>query len=152
MSKDQYELGKIKQLLINEKIEKLKRKKLIKLFIGFVIIVAVTSTLVYSGLVVYKNVKSNLIPIYSGKIGESDINTIWIGSFQIAWDELKNTIGKDIEFDIGESELLYELNNSIFKKDMISEDDYYVKIGETNSILKDDIVKDINNKFRNKPN
>lgn len=149
MGKNQYKLSKIKQLLINEN---LKNKKLIKLFICFIIIVAITSTLVYSGLVVYKNVKSNLIPIYSGKIGEFDINTIWIGSFQIAWNELKNTIGKDIEFDIEESELLYELNNSIFKKDMISEDDYYVKIGETNSILKDNIAREINNKFRNKPN
>ena len=126
---------KLRQLMLEEKVVEIKDNKLIKLLTWFIIIGILTSTIVYASVTIYNKIKANLIPVYSGKIGQSDINTIWIGSFQLAWNELIEYLGYEVEFK-DKTELLTELNKQLFTKDMLSENDYYIKIGKTNLDLK----------------
>lgn len=84
------------------------------------------------------------------EIGKTDSNTIWCGNFQIAWNELTAYIGKKIEFENEESELVESLNNNHFTKEMLSNKDYYVKVKEAPfniDKLKKEIYNDVRNKF-----
>ena len=137
---------KLRQLMLDEKVVELKGNKLIKLLTWFIMISIVTSTIVYAGVTIYNKIKANLTPIYSGAIGENDINTIWIGSFQLAWNEFIDYMGFEIEF-LEESKMANELNKQLFTKDMLSENDYYVKVGKTNTELKENIQNDLNKKL-----
>lgn len=90
--------------------------------------------------------------LYTSSTGMADLETVWCGSFQLAWNELINYAGGEIEF-IGEetpSATLENLNKQNFTKDMISEENYYVKVEKNPTpSLKDDILKDLENKFGN---
>lgn len=88
--------------------------------------------------------------LYIGAKGESDIDTIWCGTFQLAWNELIEKLGKNVEFENYNSELANKLNEKKFTKDMLSEDSYYIKVGNTSPNLKQEIIRDIKNKFGNK--
>lgn len=91
--------------------------------------------------------------LYTSSDGVADLEKVWCGSFQLAWNELMDYAGGEIEF-IGEetsSETLENLNKQNFTKDMISEENYYIKVEEKPTpSLKDDILKDLENKFGNK--
>lgn len=137
---------KLRQLMLDEKVVELKGNKLIKLLSWFIVISIVTSTIVYASVTIYNKIKANLTPIYSGMIGENDMNTIWIGSFQLAWNEFIEYMGFEIEFE-EESQMIIELNKQLFTKDMLSKDDYYVKVGKTNLDLKDEIKEELKEKF-----
>ena len=137
---------KLRQLMLEEKVVEIKDNKLIKLLTWFIIIGILTSTIVYASVTIYNKIKANLIPVYSGTIGQSDINTIWIGSFQLAWNELIEYLGYEVEFK-DKTELLTELNKQLFTKDMLSENDYYIKIGKTNLDLKKEINESVKDKF-----
>ncbi len=69
------------------------------------IIVLIIIVILISGIFFSKNrikiyfPKSDLLGLYSGAKGESDVNTIWCGTFQLAWNELINQYGKEIEFE-----------------------------------------------------
>lgn len=77
-----------------------------------------------------------------------DTNKIWVGTFQLVWNEFMDTYIKNtIEFQDGNSELATELNKRTFTKEMLSEEDYYIAHGRTTSQLKEKILSDINNKF-----
>ena len=85
--------------------------------------------------------------IFYGVKGETDIDTIWCGTFQLAWNELKNYIGSDIELNNGNSYLLQNLNQSKFYKEEIDKDDYYIKVSKIEPNLKKQIYKDLSKKF-----
>lgn len=87
---------------------------------------------------------------YRGAKNQSDMNTIWCGTFQLAWNELINIIGKDIEFENYNSELVTNLNEKNFTKEMLSENSYYIKVDETSPKLKREIIQDVKNKFGDK--
>lgn len=137
---------KLRLLMIDEKVVELKGNKLIKLLTWFVAISVMASTIVYASVTIHNKIKANLTPVYSGTIGEKDINTIWVGSFQLAWNELIEYMGFEIEFE-EDSQMVNELNKKLFTKDMLSEKDYYVKVGKTNTDLKNKILKDLKEKF-----
>lgn len=105
-------------------------------------------------IVIYNNInlkKSNTIAtrkILYTKKNESDIDTIWCGTFQLAWNELKKYIDCEIEFENESPYLLQKMNQSNFSKDMINEKDYYIKVSKINPNLKSDIYKDLNKKFK----
>jgi len=92
--------------------------------------------------------KANLTPSFTSSIGDNDINSVWVGSFQIAWNEFmdKRVKGK-VEFDDGKSQLVDELNKRLFTKEMLSSEDYHIKVGQTSNELRTEILNEINNKF-----
>ena len=76
-----------------------------------------------------------------------DTNTIWCGTFQLVWNELKNNLVKgDIIFE-PQLEIVENLNKSEFTSDMISQDSYYTAYGLASTTLRDKIATDIKNKF-----
>ncbi len=124
--------------------------KLSKVLIVIICTSIVLSGIAYATTKIYESIKgkASLTPTFTEAMGETDVNKMWIGTFQIAWNELMNEIVKEkVEFKDGESSLATELNKQYFTRDMISEDSYYIKVGKTTETLKQEILKDINEKF-----
>lgn len=141
---------KMKKLLIEEKVVEMKNNRIIKLLVWITIIVVISSGAVYAAMKIYENYKNNanLTPIFTGKIGNTDYNSIWVGTFNLAWNELIEQITKGkVEFEEGNTELVNELNKQSFKKEQLSEKDYYIKVGKTTPELKEEILSDIKDKF-----
>lgn len=141
---------KMKKILIEERVIELKNNRIVKLLIWVIMIGVISSGTVYAAMKIYGSMKNkaNLVATYTGRIGDTDYNSIWIGTFNLAWNELiEQYIHEDIKFNGENTELVNKLNRQDFKKDQISEDDYYIKVGQTSEILKEQILRDIKNKF-----
>ena len=54
---------------------------------------------------------------------------------------------KTVEFEDGNSMLVDEFNKRTFTKDMLSKDDYYIKVGKTSPKLKEEIKNELSQKF-----
>lgn len=136
---------KLKELLVKEKVVEIKNNKIIKL-----LTVILLSLFIISSITVYaiNVIKTKMIPVYSGKIGENDMNIVWTGSFQLAWNELCDYFGGDIEFENSDNNLNKELNKNLFTKEMLDENNYYIKVAETTPGLKKEIKNDLK-KFKN---
>ena len=81
---------------------------------------------------------------------EIQTNTIWCGTFQLIWNDLKNDIAKqDIVFT-PQSKIVENLNKETFTTKDISEKYYYKKIGTPTIALKQEIEKAIQDKFNEK--
>ena len=74
-------------------------------------------------------------------------NTIWCGTFQLIWNDLKETIAKqDIVFT-PQLQVVENLNKETFKAEDISEKYFYKKVGTPSLELKKEIEKAIKEKF-----
>lgn len=115
------------------------------------IVIVLFSGVTYAVTRIYRKYRlssSQTIPTFLDSIGENDFNKLWVGTFQLVWNEYSNNIIKsNIEFEDGESLLANELNKQLFNSSMISEKDYYVKVGITSPKLKEEIINDVNKKF-----
>ena len=138
----------VRKILIKKGFKEMN--KVSKVFLCILCILIVVSGVVYAATKIYEKVKgeADLTPIFTGKIGDNDINSIWVGTFQLAWNEfMDQRVHGNVEFEDGESVLANELNKRTFTKDMLNETDYYIKVGETSNELKEQILKDIKDKF-----
>src|SRR5699024_9092637 len=91
-----------------------------------------------------------IIPSYTSNIQSVDTNQIWVGTFQLAWNELAEQLtdnGK-VEFEEGNTPLVEELNQRSFTKNDISQKDYYLILEETKPELKEKIQKEVYEKFK----
>ena len=74
-------------------------------------------------------------------------NTIWCGTFQLIWNDLKNDLAKqDIIFN-PQLKVVENLNRETFTTKELSKDSYYKKIGTPSLKLKEEIEKAIKDKF-----
>lgn len=74
-------------------------------------------------------------------------DTVWCGTFQLIWNDLKNDLAKqDIVFT-PQLDIVENLNKETFTVNDISEKYYYKKIGTPSLALKQEIEKEIKNKF-----
>lgn len=74
-------------------------------------------------------------------------NTIWCGTFQLIWNDLKNDLAKqDIVFN-PQLKVVENLNKETFTTKELSEDFYYKKVGTPTLKLKEEIEKAIKDKF-----
>lgn len=141
---------KLKKMLIEEKVIKMKNNKILEILSIILVIGIIISGVVYASYKIYENIKNtSLTPSFTGKLGDTNTNNVWVGSFQLAWNEFLDTRldGKDLKFENYDSQLAKELNKRSFTKDMISDDSYYVKVAETTPELKNKIEQDLKNKF-----
>lgn len=129
----------------------MKKHRIIKILIFIVIILFVSCGIIYAVTKLYQKTDNNskISAIFSDLKMEKNKNTIWINTFQLAWNELSEYLvnGKNIEFEGENSLLVDKLNMKKFTKDMINEEDYYIKIGKTTKELQKTILNDIKNKF-----
>lgn len=118
----------------------------IVIIFAIILIIALSFGL-YKKISIQKNNQSDFIT--SVNFNEKlDNQKILVGSFQIVWNEyIDNILGKEIEFKNYDSELLRLLNSKKFNKDMLSNNSYYLKVGETSERLKNEIVSDVKEKF-----
>lgn len=73
-------------------------------------------------------------------------NMLWCGTFQMAWNELRdNMIKQDIKLN-GEDKLSNELNKKTFTKENINENSYLAMVGYN----KDGIVEKVNKELKDK--
>ena len=141
---------KLRNLLIHEKVVEIKNNKVIKLLIWILSITVILSGAVYAGYKIYQTYQAKIIPSYTSNIPAVDTNQIWVGTFQLAWNELAEQLtdnGK-VEFVEGNTPLVEELNQKKFTKNDISPEDYYLTVEETRPELKEKIQKEVYEKFK----
>lgn len=76
-------------------------------------------------------------------------NRIWVGTFQIVWNEAMDKMvkGNPIEFVGGTNLTAKNLNRQEFKKTDVSDDSYYTNYGKMTPKLKSTIEKGLKDKF-----
>lgn len=139
---------KLKKLLIKERIIEMKNNKFIRLLSWLIIIVFVSTGITFAAKAIINKINNaKLNPSFSGTIGNVNENNVWVGTFQLAWNELIENLGMPIEFNDGISELAENLNEQSFTKDMLDKNDYYIGQGKIEPNLKKQIENDLKNKF-----
>lgn len=104
----------------------------------------------FSSLSSYANeAKIEVVPTMKSE--SSAPNRIWVGTFQIVWNEfIDNIVKKPIEFVNFNSQIAKDLNKKSFKKSDISSNAYYTKYGFMTPDTKTEIEKAILSKFNEK--
>ena len=140
---------KLRTLLISEKVVEIKNNKVIKLLVWILSITIILSGAVYAGYKIYQNYHANMSPSYTSNIQSADTNHIWVGTFQLVWNEFaeKFTDNGRVEFIEGNIPLVEELNQKVFTKKDLSPEDYYMIVEETSPKLKEKIKKEVYEKF-----
>lgn len=92
--------------------------------------------------------KANLEILPTMETTSTAANQVWVGTFQLIWNDLINEIIKNpIEF-VGQKSIIAEqLNKQNFTTTSLSENSYYKKWGKTSPALKKEIEQGIKEKF-----
>ena len=70
--------------------------------------------------------KAKLTPTYTSNLSTIDSNRVWVGTFNLVWNDFMNDVIKgNIEFRNGKSDLANELNKQGFKEDQLSANSYF---------------------------
>lgn len=122
---------------INEMNKSLKTFMVV-LFVGILL-----SGAVYATIKIIENVKKvEIAPTFTSKISTIDTNKVWVGTFNLVWNDFMNEVIKGkIEFADGYSELANELNKQSFTAEELSEESYYKTYGKSSLKLKQQIEK-----------
>lgn len=136
----------LRKILIKKGFDDMSKTS--KIIVSVLVLCILITGSVYAVKLIYEKIqeKATIVPTLTSEL--SNNNDIWVGTFQIAWNKfMDERIGGKVEFIEGNTKLVDELNKRLFTEDMISSEDYYVKIGETTEELKEEIARDINEKF-----
>lgn len=138
----------LRKILIKKGFKEMN--KVSKVIILIICISCALSGIAYAAVQIYKNLKgqASLTPVYTKELTNTDRNSIWVGTFNLVWNELmEQIIHGEVQYIDGNTELVNELNKKSFTKESLSEADYYIKVDKTAPELKKQILKDIKNKF-----
>jgi len=93
-----------------------------------------------------KDTKLTTVPLFS-TVTDAE-NTVWVGTFQLVWNDLMNDIVKgDVYLSGGNDDVVNGLNLQSFKAEMISDKSYYKTHGIMTTTLRDTINKSLKEKF-----
>ena len=123
---------------INEMNKSLKTFMIV-LFIGILL-----SGAVYATIRIIENIKgkAEITPTFTSKISTIDTNKVWVGTFNLVWNDFMNEVIKGkVEFVDGYSQLANELNKQSFTSEELSEESYYEIYGKSSLKLKNKIEK-----------
>jgi len=127
--------------------------KISKILIIVLCMSVLLSGVAYATYKLYENIrgKVDITPTYTSKLSNVDTNKVWIGTFNLVWNDFMNdVIGGPIEFEDGYSDLANELNKQTFTIKQLSEQSYYKIHGQSTNDLKNEIENNIKNKFNEK--
>ena len=92
--------------------------------------------------------KTEMTPTFTSKISTMDSNKVWVGTFNLVWNDLMDdVIGGKVEFEDGNSALADELNKQLFTEEQLNTDSYFKIHGGATYELKDEIENGIKQKF-----
>lgn len=99
-------------------------------------------------VVATKNSEGNKTKIYSIlNVPMEKSNMIWCGTFQLAWNELRDNIIKEDIILKNEDKISPQLNKKAFTKDYLNEKDYIAMAGYNKDNIVEKINKTLNDKF-----
>ena len=137
---------KLRKLLIEERVVEMKNNRVVKLLLVLVVIGIISSGVVIASKKLKG--KARMTPSYTSNISNTDTNKIWVGTFNLVWNDLMNDVVKGpIEFEGGTPELAQELNKQSFTVKELSESSYYKIHGFSTYELKSKIENSIKQKF-----
>lgn len=143
-------IAAIEQFTMRKGVVVMKENKMIKSLIVAMLIIILASGVVLAGVKIYENIKgkATITPTYTSKISSIDTNKVWIGTFNLVWNDFMNdVIGGKVEFIDGNTELLAELNKQTFKANQLSDKSYFKTHGNSSLELKNKIENSIKQKF-----
>lgn len=113
--------------------------KVSKMLIIIICTSILLSGIVYATTQIIKSINKNnnvtFNPSYVSPLDENTINNIWVGTFEIAWKELAQKIGKNGKIELETDTLIAdELNQSNFSKEMLSKEDYTISVTKNESL------------------
>lgn len=76
---------------------------------------------------------------------------IWVGTFQLAWNELINLVGDKVQLEPENPKIADMLNRQTFTKEQLSKSDYYVTAEELKPETKAKIETEVLKKFKERP-
>ena len=123
--------NELRKILIKKGFNEMN--KALKIFIIVVCTTVLLSGIVYATTQIIKAISKNnnvtFNPSYQSTLNQNESNDIWIGTFELAWNELAKKVGKGNKVELTEEvQIANELNNSTFSKKMLSKDDYSIEI------------------------
>ena len=124
--------------------------KVSKIFIIVLCVGIILSGVVYATIKNSQNIKekAEMTPTYTSKISSIDTNKVWVGTFNLVWNDFMNdVIGDKIEFEDGYSALADELNKQTFTVEQLNKNSYFKIHGKENLTLKNQIEQGIKQKF-----
>lgn len=145
-----YELNtKEKNAFYNLHVYKAESRLILKTVATFTLAFLLLACILYAGVTATRYFKNlSLNPSFTSNLGQSDMNDVWIGTFQLVWNDAMDKITHGpIQFEDGESQMANELNKRSFTADMLSDDSYYKISGATTPKLKEDIKEALQSKF-----
>lgn len=124
--------------------------KVLKVLLIIVSTTVILTGITYASVKIYEKIKgqATMTPIYTSKISTIDTNKVWVGTFNLVWNDFMNeVVGREIIFEDGDSELANELNKQTFTSKELSENSYFKIHGNANIELKNKIESNIKQKF-----
>ena len=106
--------NELRKILIKRGFDNMN--KLLKIFILILCTTIALSGIVYAITNFFKSYNnSNLLtPVFTSDLSNIDENKIWVGTFNLTWNDLMDKVGGKIEFETGNSNLVNELNEQTF--------------------------------------
>lgn len=124
--------------------------KIIKVFVILLCASVILSGAVFAAIKIIENIKgkAELTPTDTSEISSIDTNKVWVGTFNLVWNDFMNDIiGGKIEFEDGDSALANELNKQSFKASQLNEKSYFKTHGSSTLDFKNKIEKEIKQRF-----
>ena len=140
---------KMKEELKEEGVVEMRNYKLTRVLLTVAITIIGLTGLTYGAVKIYEKYQNaKLQPSFTGSVGNADENNVWVGTFQLVWNDFMDFLGENkIEFEGGTPELAKELNKRSFTKNELSEKDYYSVVGPVTDSLKSKIESDLKERF-----
>ena len=132
----------LRKILIKKGFDEMN--KVTKVIIAILCISFVLAGGVYATMKIIESFtgKAQITPTYTSKLSTMDSNKVWVGTFNLVWNDFMNDVVKGkIEFVDGESELANELNKQSFKVNQLSENSYFKIHGQA-------VGEDLKNKIK----
>ena len=143
--------NELRKILLKKEVTEMNNglKVLMTMFLVGIILTGI----VYATQKIINKAKVSFTPVFTSKISTIDTNKVWIGTFNLIWNDfMDEVVGGEIEFEDGYSELASQLNEKTFTTKQLSPNSYFKIYGESTLELKNKIANTLKDKFNEESN
>lgn len=138
----------LRKILIKKGFDEMKKVSKITLLVICISIVLAGGAYATIKIVEKFSGKTEMTPTFTSKISTIDSNKVWVGTFNLVWNDLMNdVIGEKIEFEEGNPPIADELNKQLFTEEQLNSNSYFKIHGGATYELKNEIQNGIKQKF-----